>query len=243
MLFIFARIAPFLSVLSLSVSFLDVHSATLEKRMSFGLNRQKNNKNQTYYVGPQAEKSFRAENTFSYQGEGLVYIGFLHKITTNNIFSVGLQLQQTGSARFSGIIWDDADPDCDNRDYSYQVSHSGIYASTRLYHSISNSLHTYVEADLGIGFNRAYNYYNTPRIIEALPDRNFGNHTQSTLSYGFALGVEHPVGAHINTQLGLGYQDWGKSQLSRAPSQDRNSGLSLKHIRTTVITFGVSHKS
>ena len=41
----------------------------------------------------------------------------------------------------------------------------------------------WVSASLGVGFNRAHDFTNTPLIFEALPNNNFEDHTKTAFTY------------------------------------------------------------
>lgn len=80
-----------------------------------------------------------------------------------------------------------------------------------------------VGESLGVGFNRAHDFTNTPLIFEALP--------KTALTYTLGAGVQKVLNGH--GQIGLGYElaYWEESELGRALEQTMNTGLTLSHLR------------
>ena len=99
----------------------------------------------------------------------------------------------------------------------------------------------WVGASLGVSFNRAYDFTNTPLIFEALPSSNYTNHTKTAFTYTLGAGAQRSISEHW--QLGVGYEfaDWGKSELGRAFGQSMNSGLALNHLYTNGVLFNLTY--
>lgn len=58
------------------------------------------------------------------------------------------------------------------------------------------------KASLGVGFNRAASYTNTPLIFPAVRTPDFTNHTKTAFSWTVGAGAQVPVNDHW--QLGAG---------------------------------------
>ncbi|HHX3357169.1 TPA: outer membrane protein, partial [Legionella anisa] len=94
---------------------------------------------------------------------------------------------------------------------------------------------------VGVGFNRAHDFTNTPLIFEALPNPDFADHTKTAFTYTLGAGVQKALNDHW--QIGAGYEfaDWGKSELGRAFGQTMNSGLALNHLYTNGVLFNLTY--
>lgn len=139
------------------------------------------------------------------------------------------------------MIWDDADAQFNNHRYQYKVRNTRIAVKGKLLFDNDAWLMPWVSASLGVGFNRAHDFSNTPVIFEALPNANFTDNTKTALSYTLGAGVQKAISAHC--QLGVGYEfaDWGKSNLGRASGQSLNSGLKLNHLYSNGVMFNLTY--
>ena len=139
------------------------------------------------------------------------------------------------------MIWDDADPQFDNYSYLYKVRNSRVAVKGKLLLDKGYWVMPWVSASLGVGFNRARDFTNTPLIFEALPNNNFEDHTKTAFTYTLGAGVQKPISEHW--QMGVGYEfaDWGKSGLNRAPAQTLNTGLALNHLYTNSVLFNLTY--
>ncbi|HFK5879090.1 TPA: outer membrane protein, partial [Legionella pneumophila] len=147
----------------------------------------------------------------------------------------------TGNAKLQGVIWDDADPEFNNHSYQYKIRNSRIAVKGKLLLDKGYWLMPWVSASLGVGFNRAHDFTNTPLIFEALPNPNFTNHTKTAFTYTLGAGVQKSISEHW--QLGVGYEfaDWGKSELGRASGQTLNEGLKLNHLYTNGVVLNLTY--
>ena len=135
-------------------------------------------------------------------------------------------------AHLSGAIWDDADPQFDNYTYKYQVQHGHVAIKGKILADDGYWAMPWLSGSVGVGFNTAHHFDNTPTIFEAVKNPNFTSHTTTTFTYTVGAGLQKNL--NQNWQIGVGYEfaDWGKSQLGRAVGQTLNSGLKLDHLYT-----------
>lgn len=98
----------------------------------------------------------------------------------------------------------------------------------------------WVSGSVGVGFNRAYSFTNTPTIPEAMAQNNFGNHINTSFTYTVGAGFQKII--NQNWQAGIGYEfaDWGGSELNAAQGQTLNSGLDLNHVYTNGLMFNLT---
>lgn len=197
---------------------------------------------QTFFLQPEVEKTYSANNTTHALAEGELFVGVQHTINNKFQGQLGLEVATTGNADLSGDIWDDADPTFNNYTYSYQVNNTRIAIKGKLLTDIElYALKPYLSASLGVGFNRAHNFNNSPTIFQAVASPNFTSNTTTAFSYTAGLGVQKALNTHW--QIGVGYEfaDWGKSELSSAEGQTMNSGLSLNHLYTNGVLLNLTY--
>jgi len=198
---------------------------------------------QTFYLAPQIEKTYVARKSTDALASAELFIGLQKYFSSQWQGQLGWAVAATGSTRLNGIIWDDADPQFDNYSYHYIISHSHIAIKGKLLKDCGYWFIPWVSGSIGLGFNRAHNFINTPLIFEALPNANFANHTTTALTYTLGIGVQKSI--NDQWQVGIGYEfaDWGKSKLERAAGQTMHSGLKLSHLYTNGVLFNLTYVS
>lgn len=196
---------------------------------------------QTFYLAPEIEKTYVARKSANALASGELFVGLQKSLSSQWLGQLGLAVATTGDARLQGVIWDDADPEFDNYSYQYKERNTRVSVKGKLLLDKGYWLMPWVSASLGVGFNRAHDFINTPLIFEALPNANFSNHTNTAFTYTLGAGVQKSISEHW--QLGVGYEfaDWGKSELSRALEQTMNSGLALNHLHTNGVMFNLTY--
>jgi opacity protein-like surface antigen len=144
--------------------------------------------------------------------------------------------------KFSGTIWEDADPDFANYNYNYDVVYTHIAVKAKLFAKWTETTHPYVGASAGVGFNRAHNFFISPRIPEAVPAPPFtAKTTDGAFAYTLEAGLQHVIDTHWRGGVGYEFADWGASSLGRAPGQTLNSGLALSHLYTNGVQFNLTY--
>lgn len=125
--------------------------------------------------------------------------------------------------------------------YRYRIQHTHIAAKGKLLAEKGYWLTPWVSGSLGVGFNRAHKFENTPTIFQALPNPNFTSHTKTDFTYTLGAGVQRALNAHWQTGVGYEFADRGKSSLQRVEGQTLNSGLSLNHLYTNGVMFNLTY--
>jgi len=143
---------------------------------------------------------------------------------------LGLVVAWSGDADVSGDVWEDANPNFNNFNYAYKINHTYVALKARLVAEFDYVLEPYVSGSLGVGFNRAYNYAETPKIPEEVPAPSFAAYTKTAFSYTLGVGLQKPIMSHLQAAVGYEFSDWGQNQLGRAVGQTMNQGLSSKHM-------------
>lgn len=196
---------------------------------------------QTFYLTPDIIKTYAASNVTHALADGEVFVGIQKNLLNMLQGQLGLAVAVTSNAKLSGNIWDDADATFNNYSYSYQVQHTHVAVKGKLLADRGYWVVPWVGASLGVGFNRAHDFQNTPLISQAVTMANFSSNSQTSFTYTLGAGVQKGLNQHW--QIGVGYEfaDWGQSELSRASGQTLNSGLSLNHLYTNGVLFNLTY--
>jgi opacity protein-like surface antigen len=208
--------------------------------ISLGPTWNQNTETQTLQISSGVEKTYTAEDPTHVLFDGEVFLGLQKSIFQQLQGQLGFALVATGSAKLSGDIWDDANAEFDNYTYRYKISHTHLALKAKLLADRGYWLIPWLSASIGVGFNKATDFNNTPIIFEALPDANFTPNTCTTFTYNVGVGVQTQINKHW--QIGAGYEfaDWGRSELGRANGQTMHSGLSLNHVYTNGVLFNLT---
>ena len=196
---------------------------------------------QTFYLAPEIEKTYAARISTNALASGELFVGLQKLLSSQWLGQLGLAVATTGNAKLQGIIWDDADPQFDNYSYQYKVRNTRVAVKGKLLLDKGYSFMPWVSASLGVGFNRAHDFTNTPLIFEALPNANFTDHTKTAFTYTLGAGVQKSISEHWQVGIGYEFADWGKSELGRAFGQAMNSGLALNHLYTNGVLFNLTY--
>ena len=198
---------------------------------------------QTFYLAPDVEKTYVADDIYHALVDGEIFLGIQQPLRHQLTGQIGLAVATTGEAPLSGTIWHDADPQFDNYTYRYKIKHTHVAIKGKLLADRGYAVIPWISGSLGAGFNQAHDFNNTPTISEAVTIPNFTNNTVTAFTYTVGAGVQHSLNAHW--QIGLGYEfaDWGRSHLGMAPGQVYNTGLSLAHLFTNGFLCNLSYSA
>lgn len=196
---------------------------------------------QTFYLAPDTEKTFTANNTSHALVDGEIFLGLQRPLGEKLAGQIGLAVARTGNTSMSGDIWDDADSQFDNYTYHYQVRHTRLALKGKVLIDIGYIVMPWVGGSLGVGFNQAHDFSNTPTISEAVVMPNFTSNTTTSFTYTLGAGVQVHLSRHWEAGVGYEFADWGKSQLGRASGQILNNGLSLSHFYTNGFLLNLTY--
>ena len=196
---------------------------------------------QAFYLTPDITKTYAASNITHVLADGEIFIGIQKNLPKMLQGQLGVAVAATSNAKLSGNIWDDADSRFNNYSYSYQVQHTHIAAKGKLLADRGYWVIPWVSASLGVGFNNAHDFQNTPLISQAVTIPNFASNTQTSFTYTLGVGIQKALNPHWQAGVGYEFADLGQSQLSRASGQTLNSGLSLNHLYTNGVLFNLTY--
>lgn len=196
---------------------------------------------QTLQLNSEIEKNYTAYKPNNTLAVGEVFLGIKKDLPYNLFTHLGLAATLTSQVGLSGQIWDDADPTFNNYVYGYHVQHGHVALKAKVFKDLEYSILPWLSGSVGVGFNRANNFHNTPMIFEAVTQNNFTNHTQTTFTYTVGAGLQKII--NQNWQAGVGYEfaDWGQSHLNKASGQAIGNGLSLNHLYTNGLMFNIAY--
>ena len=196
---------------------------------------------QTFYLSPSIEKTYSAQKAHNVFVSGELFVGRQKQLFAQWLTQFGLVVATTNNVNLQGSIWDDADPQFNNHNYQYSLRNTRLALKGKLLFDKNYGWMPWVSGSIGVGFNRAHAFTNTPLIFEALPNANFKNHTETTLTYTLGLGVQKIINKHCRFGVGYEFADWGKSHLGRASGQTLNTGLKLSHLYSNGMLFTLTY--
>ncbi|MCL9683022.1 outer membrane protein [Legionella maioricensis] len=196
---------------------------------------------QTFFLQPDVEKTYTADNSLPALAEGALFLGIQRALNTRIQGQLGVELAAASNARLSGDIWDDADPVFDNYTYRYHIQHSHIALKGKLLMNTGHIVLPYISGSIGIGSNQARAFIITPKNSAAVPTPAFLSHTESGFTYTAGAGIQKALSEHWHAGVGYEFADWGKNNLAPAPGQTMGQGLTLDHIYTHQLQFSLSY--
>ncbi|NCT56576.1 MAG: porin family protein [Legionella sp.] len=196
---------------------------------------------QTLYLTPNIIKTYAANHASHALVDGEIFLGIQKNLRKKLDGQIGLAIATTGNAYLSGDIWDDADSTFNNYDYAYKIKHTHIALKGKILSDQAHSIIPWVSGSLGVGFNQAHHFGNTPTLSEAVVMPNFSSNTTTAFTYTVGAGFQRRLDQHWQAGIGYEFADWGKSQLNRASGQTLNNGLSLPHLYTNGFLFNLTY--
>jgi len=211
--------------------------------LSIGPVWESSGQEQTFYLTPSIERTYTADNILNTVVYGEFFLGKHKNLSQKVAGHLGFTVATTGNATVSGNIWDDADAVFNNFTYSYQVRHTHVAVKGKLISDRQAKTQPWVAGSLGVGFNQAHGFSNTPTISEAIVIPNFADNTTTALTYTLSVGADRNINKSYRAGVAYQFADWGKSELGPAQGQTMNSGLKLSHIYTNGFLINLSYHS
>ncbi|OGV35609.1 MAG: hypothetical protein A3E88_06590 [Legionellales bacterium RIFCSPHIGHO2_12_FULL_35_11] len=196
---------------------------------------------QTFYLAPSIIRTYAASNATHTLADGEVFVGIQKNLPKALLGQLGIAVAVTSNAKLSGYIWDDADSTFNNYSYGYQIQHTHVAVKGKLLSNRGYWFMPWVSASVGVGFNDAHDFQNTPLISQAVTMPNFASNTETSFTYTLGVGLQKALNSHWQAGIGYEFADWGQSQLHRSSGQTLNSGLSLDHLYTNGVLFNLTY--
>ena len=207
-------------------------ASTWVATVSFGPVWENSGTTQTFFLAPGIEKTYVADKSFHALPEGELFLGIQKLLPKQLVGQLGLLVATTGNAILSGDVWDDADSNFNNYTYTYKVKNTRVSIKGKVLADKGYIVAPWISGSIGVGFNQAHNFTNTPTLEQAVAISNFTNNTTTALTYTLGAGIQRYIDNHCQVGIGYEFADWGKSQLGRQSSQILNSGPAMNHLYT-----------
>ena len=196
---------------------------------------------QSFYLTPEIAKTYSANQTTNTLANGEIFIGGQKILSKYTQAQLGLAIAATSNASLSGVIFDDEIPRFANHSYSYKIQHSHVAVKSKILVDKGYSFMPWISGSLGVGFNYAHDFQNTPLIYEAIVNPNFASNTEVAFTYTVGAGLQKALNQHWMAGVGYEFADWGQSRLGRAAEQTLNNGLSLNNLYTNGVLFNLTY--
>lgn len=164
--------------------------------------------------------------------DGGVFLGAEWFVSPLFSWQLGVAGYRTSSMDVTGDVWQFADPNYDNFDYTYNIVNERLVAETKLLTTVYERVHPYISGQLGASRNMTSNFDEKPDTCSAVPGSPFEDHNTTAFTYGVGAGVDVDLTKHL--RLGAGYQfaDLGRASLGSASTAATNDSLSVSHMYT-----------
>lgn len=198
---------------------------------------------QTLTLAPDIVKNYKADNDTRWEAGGEIFLGIQVPLPKSLRGQLGLAFAIANDATLSGDILDDSNQQFDNYNYRYQINHRHYALKGKLLGDLGCDLFPWISAGVGVGYNSAHSFTNTPSISEAVRSPNFSGNTIRAFTYSVGAGFQYAINKSKSWQVGLGYEfsDWGKSKLGRARGQTQGAGLTMNHLYTNAILANITY--
>lgn len=196
---------------------------------------------QTIYLEPDLAKTYAGKkNSLAFLNAEL-FLGLEKSITHHLKSQLGLAIAGTSNTELSGNIWEDANPEFNNYTYTYNINHAHVALKGELLADVNYYIKPYINASIGVGFNRASTFIITPDIYQEVAAPGFQSNTQTAFTYTIGAGFQKTFNQTWRAGIGYEFADWGQSQLNRAPGQTQNTGISLSHLYVNSLLLNISY--
>lgn len=209
--------------------------------LSGGAAWQTGSETQTLDIAPEIIKTYVDQQSTNTLADGELFLGMQHRLSEAFVGQIGIEGAVTSNANISGLIWDDAEQMFDNYLFNYKIQHSHVALKGKLLLDKGYWLLPWISGSLGVGFNNAHAFTNTPLLYEAVPNPNFASNTSTSFTYTVGAGLQKVISQ--NWQIGIGYEfaDWGQSQLGVAEGQVGTGRLGLNHLYTNGVLLNITY--
>lgn len=200
------------------------------------------NEKQTLNLQSDIVKTYTADSNSHVFPSAEIFVGWqlpFSLMQQSLLGQLGVSVASSDHAEMSGDIWEDADPDFNNFDYTYRVNRILAAVKGRLVGNCNRIVEPYLSASLGVSYNRAYEFKINPDIVQEVPAPAFKSNTKASFSYTLGIGLQKTFTPQFQAAIGYEFSDWGKTQLSPAAGQTMNQGLALNHVYAQQLQLSV----
>lgn len=198
---------------------------------------------QTLVLAPDIVKTYTINRSTKTLLDGELFAGVNQLLYPNLISQIGLAIAATTYTSVNGDIWDDAAPQFNNYTYHYQLRHTHLAVKGKLLADRGYFFIPWISLSMGVGFNTATSFTNSPLLPEAIGMPNFASHTTTAFTYTLGVGAQRQLNPHWQAGVGYEFTDWGRSQLGTASGQSSSNTLSLSHYYTSGILANLTYSA
>lgn len=227
------------SLSELSANFLSSFVGTL----SLGPVFENAGHTQTINLGYQVDKTYTVNTNQQTLGDLELFLGLQKPLNERIQAQFGFNISGTANTKMTGNIWDDANSQFNNYLYRYEIKHTALSFKTKFLADINYTVMPWLSAGLGVGFNQAHLFNNTPTIYQAIANPNFASYTTSAFTYTLGAGLQRALTQNWSMGIGYEFADWGKSQLNQNQGLTSQSVLVLDHLYTNGVLFNISYQA
>jgi len=197
---------------------------------------------QTFYLTPSVQNAYIAPAKQKNVVGGDIFLGWQHQLHERIQGQWGVVGGLTNHIRLNGNVLHAAYAGYDYWTYAYNISHANVGLKGKLIADTPQlKVQPYLSASVGVGFNRSYDFSNTPKLIQVIAAPNFASNTETAFTYTVGIGLQKTINLHWAVGLGYEFSDWGNSELARAPGQTVNSGLQQPHTYVNAAQLNVTY--
>ena len=199
-------------------------------------------KDQTLTLQPVVQNKYVANNPTSALGSGAIFLAVQAPFYKTLEGAVGVAFTGSGTAKLSGQVWQDADPNFSNFTYNYKVDQFRIAFKARVVDTEPKFLKMvkpYLSGEVGGGANRSRGYATTRTIDTAVLQPPFVDNTVTALTYAFGVGLQGEVRPHVQVAVGYEFADWGKNNLGLANGQTTQNRLGSNNLYVNELQFSI----
>lgn len=197
-------------------------------------------KTQTINLTPFYQQTYTVDSHSKVAGSGEVVLGLQNTFFSCLQAQLGIAGAYTSNVRIAGDIWQGADPDFNNFNYSYKIKHAHLAAKGKLLGKFHPFIQPYLSGSIGFSINRSFHFRSERKIPEVTEQAPFGAYTSGGFTYTLGAGLQKPLTPNLALGLGYEFADWGQSKLIRSAAQVVDGALSLQHFYTHQLQMTLS---
>ncbi|WED42873.1 outer membrane protein [Legionella cardiaca] len=201
--------------------------------------------NETVFLQPGFANTYTMDDGDSTLGIAELFVGWNSVSNSSFQGQLGVAVAGTSQLELEGSVWQNANPNLNNFNYSFNVRHLSLAAKAKILGDFGYSFYPYVSGSLGYGYNRATDFSLSPVTSTTAPAFVFSNNSTGTFTYTAGAGID--ISINEGWRIGLGYEfaDWGAVELGLAPIQisPLASALEINHIYTQQFLVSISYLS
>lgn len=200
---------------------------------------------QTISLQPGVVNTYQPDRNVSTFGTGSVFMGVDRDFWHGSKLQAGVAVTGSGPDVVRGGVWQDANPNFDNFEYTYRVSQIRLGLKGRVVGKNNHlfkkveKIKPYGSGEIAVAWNRSYAYETIARIDTAVLQPNFDSYTKTALSYAFSAGLQGDVTDHVAMAVGYQITSWGNSNLGPANLQTTSTRLGLSSIYANEMQFSL----